>query len=161
MMNLYMKRAYLPGRIGTFAVLFDATGRELARTVEPAWTNNRLSVSCIPEGQYTITKHHSPSKGWCFKIENPALAVDENPPTGKAHRTYILMHEGVIADHSEGCVIVGRRFITYKGKWGVSNSSETMMELLEELGEGTHKLNISVMTAPDLYCLAESNGWTE
>ena len=157
-----LRRAYLPH--GTFGVL-ETPGifinTEKFRTVEQPWRNNKTSVSCIPEGTYHLSSHHSPSKGDCLKITNKALAVDDIPTTGEAHRTYILMHIGNIADQSEGCVLVGTMFTAINHRWAVGNSEKAMRNLLDLVGRLEANgydvyLTITQINKEDVYTLSEA-----
>ena len=43
---------------------------EIIKTLELPFNNNKRFISCIPEGNYIIKIHNSPSKGKCIKIYN-------------------------------------------------------------------------------------------
>lgn len=48
---------------------------EIIKTLELPYYNNKRFISCIPEGNYIIKIHNSPSQGKCIKIFNLKRAV--------------------------------------------------------------------------------------
>ena len=53
--------------MGTFG--FMDVGGHRTFVAERPWKNNEPRVSCIPEGQYHVTRHNSPKFGRCFILE--------------------------------------------------------------------------------------------
>lgn len=114
--------------MGTFGRLVLPSGRHVY-TCERPWLANRQSVSCIPEGVYTIRKRFSNvvkrtsggkySQGW--EVQNV---------TG---RSYIMIHPGNTMDDVEGCILVGDSLGYVKGKWAVLNSRATFDVVMDEL----------------------------
>lgn len=114
--------------MGTFGRLILPSGRELY-TVERPWLSNRQSVSCIPEGVYTLGSRFSNvvkrtsggkySQGW---------EVQSVPG-----RSYIMLHPGNTMDDLEGCIAVGDSLGYVKGKWAVLNSRKAFDVLMDEL----------------------------
>lgn len=64
-------------------------------TVEKAWVNNERRISCIPEGTYKITPHHTE------KFPN-TFEVNDVP-----NRDAILVHGGNTEADVIGCIAVG------------------------------------------------------
>jgi hypothetical protein len=90
-MNKYtLTRTYLKDR--TTGVLTCPSGKTL-RTLERPWLNNRVSVSCIPEGTYKVHRDRLGKFTW-FRVADVA------------GRTNIELHVGSIPAHSEGCILL-------------------------------------------------------
>lgn len=96
----------------TIGVLRDAdTQYEIARTLEDAWRDNKKSVSCIPEGEYTVVRHVSPKYGNCFMVSDVP------------NRDYILIHVGNYDTDTEGCILLGLAVTTnLQNKRMITNS---------------------------------------
>lgn len=93
--------------------------------LEPPWKNNQFRISCIPEGQYMIRPHISPSRGKCLYV------YDTSP------RTYILWHSGNVVKHTMGCALIGRRRGYLYGEPAVLVSRSAMNEVLEQVRRPT------------------------
>lgn len=60
-MEVQLLRRYFPsGTNGKFVV----DGKEICRSIELPWLQNRRNVSCIPEGVYQLQKRHTEKRGW-------------------------------------------------------------------------------------------------
>lgn len=79
---------------GTLGVLM--VGGRRFFTVECPWLQNRVGVSCIPEGLYECKRVESPRFGGTFEIVVPG-------------RTHILFHAANFPDELSGCVALGLR----------------------------------------------------
>lgn len=90
MMEVQLIRTYHPeGANGI--LLFE--GKQLCRTIELPWQNNRPRVSCIPEGRYILRKRQSPRFHWHFEV------------MGVPQRSYILFHAANEAKKElRGCI---------------------------------------------------------
>jgi hypothetical protein len=64
-------------------------------TIELPWRDNKRSLSCVPEGDYTVVKRYSEKYGdhWHL-IDVPG-------------RSHILIHHGNFHYQIQGCVLVG------------------------------------------------------
>jgi len=70
-------------------------GRFLCYTLEPPWKDNKTSISCIPDGDYTCMWHNSPRFGWLYTV----LDVPG--------RTNIHIHVGNTLEDTYGCILPG------------------------------------------------------
>jgi len=105
------------------------------KTIELPDLGNQKNFSCIPAGNYGVSKYISPSKGECFHVLNVP------------GRDSILIHKGNYAagKHVDtlGCILPGSRFedINADGNIDVVESAATMKRLLEILPDN-FKLHI-------------------
>lgn len=118
MKTFILKRIHDSG-ISTTGVL-SLDGKEVMRTLELPWKNNKSRQSCIPKGIYKVTRFNSPSKGKCFMLLN----VDG--------RNHILIHVGNYPKDSLGCILVG---IKHSQPDFVSHSRIALMSLDKIVGE--------------------------
>lgn len=68
-------------------------------TLEDPWNDNRVGVSCIPEGWYLIRRD-------TFRGQYPNFRVD-----GVVGRTAIEMHAGNTAKDTKGCILLGSQVV--------------------------------------------------
>lgn len=98
-------------------------------TLELPWRDNRINVSCIPEGDYSCIPVKSRKFGdvyWVNPVEN---------------RTGILIHSGNFAGdsseglrtHSYGCILLGRYFGTIKNQLAVFFSRSTIRSFMDHM----------------------------
>lgn len=111
---------------GTAGVL-TVQGRTFA-TVERPWKNNQRSISCIPEGTYTVRKYSSQRFPDTWEIQNVP------------DRTYILLHAGNSPTDVEGCIAVGMSEGDRNPLW--VHASKSAMEELRSLDLTTFDLII-------------------
>jgi hypothetical protein len=102
---------------GTFGVLLICS-QVFCCTLEPPDRLNQRSQSAIPAQQYTCRRHHSPRFGRTFKVENVP------------GRTDILFHPGNTADHTSGCILLGRSFGNLSGRRAILNSGQTFTDFM-------------------------------
>lgn len=134
MNTLVLERfAYAPD--GTFGTLSFPTG-EVFYTAECPWFGNKVGLSCIPEGVYSLGKRHSPivkqssanmfSEGW------EVLDVPE--------RSLIMIHPANFPTLDlKGCISVGEDYRIIPDRTGVARNAVTrsrpafmkVMELLD------------------------------
>jgi hypothetical protein len=90
MKTFELKRTYSTDRTtGTLTGPNGYTGT----TLERPWLNNRVSVSCIPEGTYQVRRDRVGRFTW-FAVQNVP------------GRTNIEFHLGTLPTHSEGCILM-------------------------------------------------------
>ena len=76
-MEIILERMYFPEGTNGFLSL---NGKEICKTIELPWRNNKARVSCIPEGKYKIRKRYSAKFKWHLELINVK------------NRKYILLH---------------------------------------------------------------------
>lgn len=102
-------------------------------TIERPWLNNKVNVSCIPEGKYVA--HFLPRSGsGRYTNVYHLLPVDG--------RSGILIHKGNLVRHSLGCLILGSYVGSLGGKPAVLQSAKALRELNEITGKQSFNLEI-------------------
>ena len=102
---------------GTNGVL-SLNGKEICKTIELPWRNNKARVSCIPEGKYKIRKRFSAKFKWHLELINVK------------NRKYILLHPANNAlKELNGCIAPVSQ-ITGEGR---GNESRKPFEKLKNL----------------------------
>ena len=98
-------------------------GKEIAKTLELPWRENKRRISCIPTGTYRVIRRKSPKYGQHFHILN----VES--------RSYILIHNANYYFQLLGCIGVGRDHadINGDGLMDITSSRSTMTRLLNLL----------------------------
>ncbi len=94
-------------------------------TLELPWKDNARRISCIPVGEYKVTKR------WSEKYKNHFL-VNDVP-----NRSYILLHGGNYNRHTLGCILCGKEHkdINGDGERDITSSKPTMKKLNEILAD--------------------------
>ncbi len=116
---------------GTFGILILPSGQRLA-TVERPWLDNKVSISCIPVGEYHCSPRRYNRGGY------DAYIVNDVPG-----RTYILFHIGNYVRNSNGCILVNSYHgATSSGEWCGRQSKTAFDAMREELGRSEFKLKI-------------------
>ena len=114
-MEIVLERMYFPE--GTNGVL-NFEGKEICKTIELPWRNNKARVSCIPEGKYKIRKRFSAKFKWHLELINVK------------NRKYILFHPANNAlKELNGCIAPVTQ-ITGEGR---GNESRKAFEKLKNL----------------------------
>ena len=108
---------------GTFGVLSHGVMPPSCLTLENEWLHNRQMISCIPSGEYKCRRHDSPKYGNVFKVMDVRS------------RSQILIHWGNIAEHTEGCILLGESFEPVLGTQGVTSSKSAFNEFMAELAD--------------------------
>lgn len=102
---------------GTNGVL-SLNSKEICKTIELPWRNNKARVSCIPEGKYKIRKRYSAKFKWHLELINVK------------NRKYILLHPANNAlKELNGCIAPVSQ-ITGEGR---GNESRKAFEKLKNL----------------------------
>jgi len=142
MLKATIYRMYTP--FGTWGQwYFNDASQIFMWTLENPWKDNEANVSCIPEGDYRVTRRDSPlikrltdgayTKAWHI----------ENVP----NRTFIEIHIGNDVSNTDGCVLTGSKpGIVKNGLW-VSESRKAFDRFMQHL-DGVDKFILSIKQAP-------------
>ncbi|MBU6952751.1 DUF5675 family protein [Hahella sp. HN01] len=101
--------------------------------LERPWLDNRPKVSCIPAGVYDATFMERSSSGKYKKV----YWLQDVPD-----RTGILIHNGNIVTHTQGCLLIGDRRGWLSGKPAVLNSRSALHAFTELLNREPLRLTI-------------------
>ena len=101
--------------------------------LERPWLNNKVNVSCVPEGEYVA--HFLPKSG-SGRYTNVYHLL---PVSG---RSGILIHKGNLVSHSLGCLIIGTAIGNLGGKPAVLQSAKALRKLNEVTGKQSFNLEI-------------------
>src|SRR5688500_13941630 len=99
----------------------------VCKTLELPWRDNQKMVSCIPEGEYLVSK----------RAAHPLRKYEHFILHNVPNRSYILIHSGNYVWHVLGCLIVGDSHtdINKDGLKDVTNSKATLKILVSLLPE--------------------------
>lgn len=133
MKKVCLQRVYLQEATHS---LLQVDGRSLSLAIELPWVGNQQSISCIPEGVYTLRNRYSPR----FKEHIEILDVP--------HRSYILFHPANNAKRDlRGC-IAPVTTILHPG-WGADSKiamSKLLHSIKSELPTGEVQLTVQKAT---------------
>lgn len=125
-MKIIQRRTYTPHGTYSEASVIDGLSNKSVfdyKILELPWNDNKRSISCIPEGEYTVTKEGPTDKRpyVYFRIQN----VEE--------RSGILMHRGNYLRQILGCQLPGDKFVDLDkdGKKDVTNTTGTLERLAD------------------------------
>lgn len=68
-------------------------------TLELAWLDNKVGLSCIPKGVYNCVRCQSPKRGIYYSVESVR------------GRSCILVHSGNYYTQIAGCILIGRSLV--------------------------------------------------
>lgn len=109
---------------GTFGVLY-FNGKEVCKTLEKKWADNKPFVSCVPTGIYELEEHESSKYGYTFALVNDLLGVTHYKEED-SERYAILIHAANIPSQLEGCISMGGSYCHVLGSYGVCNSDKNV-----------------------------------
>jgi hypothetical protein len=110
-------------------------------TIERPWVPSSIYIagtkgqSCIPLGEYRVTRYSSDAHPGVFAISNPALGVyvqESQVPSAQRGiaRTNVLIHPANWASELRGCIAPGKkRSQGPDGYWMVQQSRDAFNEL--------------------------------
>lgn len=144
-----IQTAFCSGPFGRFSELL-VQGRTFY-TVEKPWRDNRPFESCVPLGDYrlvwapTTTKVPPQFDGHTWYMVGDTVDVRQSDKL----RWGCAWHIGATDEDVQGCAAPGRALGMIKSRhsdkrrWGVTGSTDTMLELLQLLGPQDHDLSIN------------------
>jgi len=88
--------------LGTMSVFLGVHKIYETKVLELPWKDNKRSVSCIPDGDYWVSKR--PAE------DSPTQKIDHFIIEDVPNRTYILWHAGNFHWHIQGCQLHGQAF---------------------------------------------------
>lgn len=112
----------------TLGILRDPNDLAICCTLELAWRDNMRGLSCIPVGEYFVTRHTSKKNN--LKLGGQVFLLHDVPD-----RDAIQIHIGNTVKDSRGCILVGRTYNKIGNDRAVMHSTETMERLLRDLPE--------------------------
>lgn len=98
-------------------------------TIELPWKGNAKSVSCVPEGVYTLRKRVS---GVVNRTSRGKYELGWEV-TNVAGRTFIMIHIGNFTSNFEGCIGVGYGLGVVNNQWAILNSSKAFDDFMKEM----------------------------
>lgn len=102
-------------------------------TLEPPWRHNVRNVSCIPAGEYEVVYLEKSASGKYRQVYH----LQAIPARGG-----ILIHQGNLVRHTQGCILIGKRKGKLAGQLAVLNSASAMRELRSIVGKEPFTLKI-------------------
>lgn len=107
-----IERAPVTG-VGVFGDLYftDESNIDLliCHTIEREWKGNAPSISCIPDGEYWIEPHNSPTHGDCYIVYNERNNVTKYK-NDEGKRWGILIHKENWCHKLKGCIAPVQQF---------------------------------------------------
>lgn len=128
MISLEIER-FCYASFGTFGQMI-IDGR-LVYTVERPWINNKVLVSCIPEGVYDCSPRRFYHGGY------EAIEIKDVPG-----RSYILFHKANLPEQLGGCIAPVTSLGCLYDKWAGLGSGAAFKLLMDHYGEREFKLMI-------------------
>ena len=116
---------------GTFGVL-SIDDQVFCVTLEPPDELNKTGRSSIPAQQYTCKRYSSEHHPSTFQIMNVP------------GRTKVLFHAGNFKEHTEGCILLARKFGVLKYARGILNSGDTFKQFMEKM-QGVNEFRLTIV----------------
>ena len=104
-------------------VTLELNSKEICKTLENPWLNNAPNISCIPAGKYIAKKYSSAKYPNVWELQNVR------------DRTLILIHNGNLEKHTEGCILVGKQWGFLDNELAVLTSKPTLEKLQQTLDD--------------------------
>lgn len=113
-----IKRKYREGE-ATLGTLFDEDGKQICKTLELPWLDNKEGISCIPEGLYEVEADDTGRHRY-WKILN----VPE--------REAVEFHIGNKVKHTRGCICAGKEWVFMNDELAINSSKLTLDNLKDK-----------------------------
>jgi len=104
------------------------------KTLELPWLNNKVRVSCIPEGEYSVIQL-PPNKHFPYKYYHVQNVKG---------RSEICIHRGNFKQEVLGCIMLGKNHVDINkdGLLDIEKTTITMNEFTDVMGSAKFKLII-------------------
>jgi hypothetical protein len=119
MQELILKREIISNKAILGTIELDK--EELCKTLENPWLNNQPFISCVPAFKYIAKKYSSSSYDNVWELQNVK------------DRSKILIHNGNLEKHTQGCILVGASWGFIDQELAVLNSVATLNRLHKKL----------------------------
>ena len=116
---------------GTFGALI-IDSKLFCWTLEPPDELNQQSISSIPAQQYRCKR--------CSSDRYPDTFQVMNVPG----RTKILFHKGNFDEHTEGCILLARKYGVLRGGRAIMNSGDTFNQFMEIM-QGIDEFSLTIV----------------
>ena len=107
------------------------TGKNTYITLERPWLQNQRNISCIPAGEYE-----------CLYFPKLGKFVDVYYIQKVPGRSGVLIHCGVVVEHSHGCILIGLQKGLVAGKPAIFNSFSARTQFVSDMEKKTFTLKI-------------------
>jgi len=122
-MNITLKR-FISTDYGTFGVM--TVDDKKFYTVEKPWQNNTPEISCVPDGNYTLTPHSSAKYGSVLCLVDKLKGITHfKEPDSK--RFACLIHVANYEKDVLGCIGLGEKYLGHM----VTSSKKSIEEFYE------------------------------
>lgn len=128
MREIIISRTWITSKATIGPMMID--GVLFCYVLELPWNENKRAASCIPPGEYICRWQRSPKYGWCYEVTNVP------------NRSRILIHNGNVAKHTKGCLLLGRTRGILKGQPAVLTSKPTLRKFHNFMDRQPFKLII-------------------
>ena len=118
------------GTTGKLYLLKSGEHQEICYTIERPWLQNKVNVSCIPAGTYTIKPVKSPKFGNTYQVADVI------------GRTHILIHKANKPSELHGCIAPVSEFGVMGNEWAGFGSSDAYYPLMKLFAGEEHTLEI-------------------
>lgn len=107
-------------------------GAMFCSTLEPPWRDNRVSISCIPEGPYKCKRYQGPRYGSVFEVLDVPIRAN-----------IVLGHVGNTHRDTDGCILFGMYPGLIDGHRAVMESKRAMAAW-EKWTDGIEELDLTI-----------------
>lgn len=108
-------------------------------TMENPWLGNKVGISCIPKGDYSLRGYQSSRFGESYILKGDEVGHFD----GEKQRSGILFHRGNGPRDTRGCILLGYGTGIVNSEWAVTNSTQAVKDFLNKLDGYDHKLRIN------------------
>lgn len=128
MKSIVIERAYTD--VATIGKMYMPSGN-VFYTIELPWEANKRSVSCIPEGVYTLSKRQS---GVVSRTSKGRYSAGWEVANVNG-RTFIMIHIANTTSDIEGCIGIGLNLGVVNNQWAVLDSAAAFDKFMTEMND--------------------------